>query len=79
MRLKHNLRPKASKMNIMPHLHLTMISMPKMANADYLAVFDKKVARIYDAITTIVLATKDPILVFPQHWPSIHASRQDKD
>jgi hypothetical protein len=42
MRLKHNLRPKASKMNIVPNLHSTLISVPKMADADYIAVFDKK-------------------------------------
>jgi hypothetical protein len=34
MRLKHNLRPKASKMNIMPNLHSMLISMPKMADMD---------------------------------------------
>ncbi len=65
MRLKHNLWPKASKMNIVPNLHSTLISVPKMADADYIAVFDKKEAIIYDATTTIVSATKDPILVAP--------------
>ncbi len=65
MQLKHNLRPKASKMNIVPNLHSTVISVPKMADADYIAVFDKKEARIYDATTTIVSASKDPILVAP--------------
>ncbi len=34
-----------------------------MADADYIAVFDKKKARIYDAMTTIVSPSKDPILV----------------
>jgi hypothetical protein len=42
MRLKHNLRPKASKMNIVPNLHSTLLSIPKMADADYIPVFDKK-------------------------------------
>jgi hypothetical protein len=65
MRLKHNLRPKASKMNIVPNLHSTLISIPKMADADYIVVFKKK-ARIYDATTTIVLTSKDPILVAPR-------------
>ncbi len=41
MWLKHNLRPKASKINIIPNLHSTLISIPKMADADYIAVFDK--------------------------------------
>ena len=65
MRLKHNLRPKASKMNITPNLHSTRISVPKMADADYIAVFDKKETRIYDAKTTIVSVSEDPILVAP--------------
>jgi hypothetical protein len=34
MQLKHNLRPKASKMNIVPNLHSMLISVPKMADAD---------------------------------------------
>jgi hypothetical protein len=65
MHLKHNLRPKASKMNIVPNLHSMLIRVPKMADADYIAVFNKKEARIYNATTTIVLASKDPILVAP--------------
>jgi hypothetical protein len=39
MRLKHNLWPEASKINIVPNLHSTLISVPKMADADYIAVF----------------------------------------
>jgi hypothetical protein len=66
MRLKHNLRPEASKMNIMPNLHSTLISVPNMADADYIAVFDKKEARINNAMTTIVSSTKDPILIAPR-------------
>ena len=42
MRLKHNLWPEASKMNIMPNLHSTLISVPEMADTDYIAVFDKR-------------------------------------
>ncbi len=62
----HNLLLEASKMNIVPNLHSTLISIPKMADADYIAVFDKKEARIYDATTTIVSASEDPILVAPR-------------
>jgi hypothetical protein len=65
MWLKHNLWPKASKMNIIPNLHSMLISVPKMTDAEYIAVFDKKEARIYNATTTIVSASKDPILVAP--------------
>jgi hypothetical protein len=41
MRLKHTLWPEASKINIMPNLHSTLISIPKMADTDYIVVFDK--------------------------------------
>jgi hypothetical protein len=37
-----------------------------MADADYIAVFNKNEARIYNATTTFVTATKDPILVAPR-------------
>jgi hypothetical protein len=37
-----------------------------MAGADYIAAFDKNEARIYDAMTTIMSATKDPIIVTPR-------------
>ena len=60
MHLKYNLQPKASKMNIVPNLHSMLISIPKMADADYIAVFNKKEARIYNITTTIVSASKTP-------------------
>ena len=66
MWLKHNLWPKASKINIIPNLHSTLISVPKMADADYIALFDKNKARVYNATTTIVSASKDPLLVAPR-------------
>jgi hypothetical protein len=66
MRLKHNLRPEASKVNIVPNLHSTLIGIPKMADADYIVVFDKKESRMHDTTTTIVSATKYPILVAPR-------------
>jgi hypothetical protein len=47
-------------------LHSMLISIPKMTDVDYIVVFDKKEARIYNATTTIVSATKDPILVAPR-------------
>jgi hypothetical protein len=57
--------PEASKMNIMPNLHSALISVPKMADADYIAVFNKNEARINDATTTIVSASKHPLLDVP--------------
>jgi hypothetical protein len=52
-------------MNIVVNLHSTLISIPKMADADNIVVFNKKEARIYDAMTTMLSASKDPILVTP--------------
>jgi hypothetical protein len=66
MQLKHNLRPKASEINIVPNLHSMLISVQKMADTDYIVVFDKNEARISNATTTIVLAPKDPLLVTPR-------------
>ncbi len=42
MRLKHNFWLEASKINTVPNLHSTLISVPKMADADYIAVFHKR-------------------------------------
>ncbi len=49
-----------------PALNADQHFVPNMADMDYIAAFDKKEARIYNAMTTIVSATKDPILVTPR-------------
>jgi hypothetical protein len=66
MTLKHNLRGKAGEMNIIPDLHATLISVPKMADYGYIAVFDKSEARIYDGTTTTISANEKPIIVAPR-------------
>ncbi len=48
MQLKHNLWAGASKMNIVPNLHTMLISVPKMAEYGYIAVFHKHKAKIYN-------------------------------
>jgi hypothetical protein len=53
-------------MNIVQNLHTTLIRVPKMADANYIAVFNKKEARIYNTMTAMVSALKDPILVAPR-------------
>ncbi len=65
MQLKHNLWAGASKMNIVPNLHTTLISVPKMAEHGYIAVFDKHEASIYDRTTTKLMASGNPIIVAP--------------
>jgi hypothetical protein len=53
-------------MNIVPNLHSTLISVPKMADHGYIAVFDKNEARIYDWTTTTIMALEEPIIVAPR-------------
>ncbi len=65
MQLKHNLHIGADKMNIVPHLHSTLISVPKMADHRYIAVFNKTEARIYDGTTTTITVSGDPVIVTP--------------
>jgi hypothetical protein len=65
MQLKHNLWAGASKMNIVPNLHTALISIPKMAEHGYIAVFDKHEARIYDGTTTKLTASGNPNIVAP--------------
>jgi hypothetical protein len=61
MRLKRKLCPAAREMNIVPGLHLTLISIPKLADAGYTNVFSKKGVAIYDDHTTTITADKPPI------------------
>ena len=42
-------------MNIVPKLHSTLISVPKMAEHGYIALIDKKEAKIYDGTTTTII------------------------
>jgi hypothetical protein len=52
MLTKHNLRESAREMNIVPGLHSTLISVPKLVDAGYTTVFTKKSTAIYDDYTT---------------------------
>jgi hypothetical protein len=65
MLLKHKLWEGAREMNVVPGLHSTLISIPKMAKADYIAVFNKHKATIYDTSTTTITALANPIVVLP--------------
>jgi hypothetical protein len=62
MRLKHKLRPAAREMNIVPGLHSTLVSVPKLADAGYTTVFSKKGMTICDDHTTTITANKPPVL-----------------
>jgi hypothetical protein len=59
MRLKHKLRPAAREMNIVPGLHLILVSIPKLGDAGYTtSVFSKEGAAIYNDYTTTITANK---------------------
>ena len=62
MLLKHKLHLAAREMNIVPGLHSTLISVPKLTDAGYTTVFSKTGAAIYNDTTTIITANKPPIL-----------------
>jgi hypothetical protein len=66
MLLKHKLREGAREMNIVPGLHSTLVSVPKIVDEDYIVVFDKKLAKTYNAKTTTIMATAEPVLKAPQ-------------
>ncbi len=62
MLLKHNQQLAAQEMNIAPGLHMALVSISKLADAGYTTVFNKNSAAIYDDETTIITATKPPVL-----------------
>ena len=60
--LKHKLREGVQEINIVPGLHTTLISVSKLADENYITIFNKNVAKIYDTTTTDVSTTQPPIL-----------------
>ncbi len=61
-RLKHKLCPAAREMNIVPGLHSTLVSIPKLVDAGYTTVFSKERAAIYNDYTTTITAGKSSVL-----------------
>jgi hypothetical protein len=49
-------------MYIVPGLHSALVSIPKMADAGYIPVFNKNGEAIYDDETTKITATSPPVL-----------------
>jgi hypothetical protein len=66
MLLKHKLRDGTREMNIVPGLHSTLVSVPKIVDKDYIVVFNKNLAKIFNASTTMIMATTEPVLEAPQ-------------
>ncbi len=59
-------RKSAREMNIVLGLHSTLISIPKLADANCTTVFKKGKATIYDALMTTITADQPPILDTPR-------------
>jgi hypothetical protein len=66
MLLRQPLCESAREMNIVPGLHSTLISVPKLADTNYTTVFKKGKATIYDALTTTITADQSLILDAPR-------------
>ncbi len=62
MLLKHNLCIAAWEMNMMPGLHLALVSVPKLADTGYTTVLPKDGAIIYNVNPTAITASNPPIL-----------------
>jgi hypothetical protein len=66
MLLKHKLRDGAWEMNIVPGLHSTLVSVPKIVDEDSIVVFDKNLAKTYNATITMITAMTEPVLEAPR-------------
>jgi hypothetical protein len=66
MQLKHNIRQEAREMNIIPGLHAPLVSVPKLADAGYITVFEKCIANVYNKATTTVIALEKPVIQAPR-------------
>jgi hypothetical protein len=62
MLLKHNPPIATQEMNIVPGLHLVLVSIPKLADTGYTTVLTRDGMAIYDDNTTAITASNPPIL-----------------
>ncbi len=66
MLLKHNLCKEARGINIIPRMHTSLVSIPKLADVGYTTVLRGPRADIYNDKSTIVTANKPPVLFTPR-------------
>ena len=60
--MDHEMRKVALEMNVVPGLESTLVSVCKMAEADYIPVLDKNEAKIYDGKTAKITVSEEAIL-----------------
>ena len=53
-------------MNIIPGLHTPLVSVPKLADAGYITIFEKSIANVYSKVTTTITASNKPVLQAPR-------------
>jgi hypothetical protein len=61
--LQHDVRHPAKDVHIVPGIERdTLLSIPKFADANYVAIFDKDEVNIYDANKTSIVVSRGAIL-----------------
>ena len=60
--MDHKLRDPATEMHLVKDLHTSLVSVPKLADADYITVLDKKGAKIYAGYTTTIKVSEKAVL-----------------
>ena len=61
--LQHDVRHPAKDVHIVPGIERdSLLSIPKFADANYVAIFDKDEVNIYDANKTTIVVSRGPIL-----------------
>ena len=62
LRMDHKLCDPATEIHLVEDLHTSLGSVPKLADADYITVLDKKGASIYDGYTTTIKVSEKAVL-----------------
>ena len=57
-----NLRDPATEMNVVRGLHTSLISITKMADANYVTVFTKEGTKVYDGNTAKIVVSERAVL-----------------
>jgi len=60
--MDHKLRDPTTEIHLVENLHTSLVSVPKLTDADYIPVLDKKGGRIYDGYTTTIKVSEKAVL-----------------
>ena len=62
LQMNHKLRDPATEMHLVKDLHTPLVSVPKLADADYITMLGKKGAKMYDGYTTTIKVSEKAVL-----------------